>query len=199
LGAWVLEESCKQLVAWNLELPVERQLGLNVNLSARQLAEPALVHAVRSTLEREGIDPSVTDVWLEVTETLVLHDPDAAATRLAELRTLGVRLAIDDFGTGYSSLSYLKQFPVGALKIDRAFVAGLGQSNEDEAIVIAMVRLAHALGLKVVAEGVESSVQRSRLCDIGCDYAQGFLLQGPLPAGQLDMVALVLGAPVSAR
>jgi diguanylate cyclase (GGDEF)-like protein/PAS domain S-box-containing protein len=199
MGAWVLEESCKQLVAWNLELPVERQLGLNVNLSARQLAEPTLVDSVRATLEREGIDTSVIDIWLEVTETLVLHDPDAAATRLAELRTLGVRLAIDDFGTGYSSLSYLKRFPVSALKIDRAFVAGLGQSDEDEAIVIAMVRLAHALGLKVVAEGVESTVQRSRLCDVGCDYAQGFLLQGPLPAGQLDMVALASGAPVSAR
>ena len=199
MGAWVLEEACRQLMAWNRELPVERQLGLNVNLSARQLAEPTLVETVRTTLEREGIELAAVAVWLEVTETLVLHDPDTASARLAELRELGVRVAIDDFGTGYSSLSYLRQFPVSALKIDRAFVAGLGQSDEDEAIVIAMVRLAHALGIEVVAEGVESEVQQTRLRDIDCDYAQGYLLQAPLPAGQLDMVALTSSASVIAR
>jgi EAL domain-containing protein (putative c-di-GMP-specific phosphodiesterase class I) len=199
LGAWVLSESCRQIMEWNRALPDDRQLGLNVNLSARQLAEPTLVGTVRSTLRQQGIDPSVIDVWLEVTETLVLHDPETAARRLAELRALGVRLAIDDFGTGYSSLSYLRQFPVSALKIDRAFVAGLGQSDEDEAIVLAMVRLAHALLVKVVAEGVESEVQQTRLRDIDCDYAQGYLLQAPLPAGQLDMVALTSSASVIAR
>jgi EAL domain-containing protein (putative c-di-GMP-specific phosphodiesterase class I) len=118
----------------------------------------------------------------------VLRDPETAAARLTELRALGVRLAVDDFGTGYSSLTYLRRFPVSALKIDRAFVAGLGHSDEDEAIVLAMVRLAHALGIEVVAEGVESDVQLTRLQDIGCDFAQGYLLQVPLPADQLNMV-----------
>ena len=199
LGAWVLAESCRQIREWNLDLPEDRQLGLSVNLSARQLSEPGLVETVRSTLQQQGIDPSVVDVWLEVTETLVLHDPENAAARLAELRALGVRLAIDDFGTGYSSLTYLRQFPVSALKIDGAFVAGLGQSDEDEAIVLAMVHLAHALRVEVVAEGVESEVQLSRLREIGCDYAQGFLLQVPLPASQLNMVALASGASAIAR
>jgi diguanylate cyclase (GGDEF)-like protein len=188
LGAWVLAESCRQLVEWNSQLPDDRKLSLSVNLSARQLAEPGLVETVRSTLQAAGIDPMIVDVWLEVTETLVLRDPESAAARLTELRSLGVRLAVDDFGTGYSSLSYLRRFPVSALKIDRAFVAGLGQSSEDEAIVLAVVHLAHALGLEVVAEGVESDVQLSRLREIGCDFAQGYLLQAPLPAHQLNIL-----------
>jgi EAL domain-containing protein (putative c-di-GMP-specific phosphodiesterase class I) len=188
LGAWVLAESCRQVVEWNLDLPDDQQLSLSVNLSARQLSEPGLVETVRSTLEQAGIDPTIVDVWLEVTETLVLRDPESAAARLTELRALGVRLAVDDFGTGYSSLSYLRRFPVSALKIDRAFVAGLGHSDEDEAIVLAMVRLAHALGIEVVAEGVESDIQLARLQEIGCDHAQGYLLQVPLPADQLTML-----------
>jgi EAL domain-containing protein (putative c-di-GMP-specific phosphodiesterase class I) len=177
-------------VEWNREFPTADALSLSVNLSARQLGEPSLVDTVATTLRDAGIDPSRVDIWLEVTETLVLRDPEIAAARLAELRALGVRLAVDDFGTGYSSLSYLRRFPVSALKIDRAFVAGLGHSAEDEAIVVAMVRLAHALGLQVVAEGVESEVQLTRLQEIGCDFAQGFLLQVPLPADQLDLRAL---------
>jgi diguanylate cyclase (GGDEF)-like protein/PAS domain S-box-containing protein len=190
LGAWVLAEACRQVVAWNGERPAEQALSLSVNLSARQLGEPGLVETVRTTLAEAGIDPAHVDIWLEVTETLVLRDPETAAARLTELRALGVRLAVDDFGTGYSSLSYLRRFPVSALKIDRAFVAGLGHSAEDEAIVLAMVRLAHALGLHVVAEGVESLVQLTRLQEIGCDYAQGFLLQVPLPADELQLRAL---------
>ncbi|MEY2451007.1 MAG: hypothetical protein QOD92_581 [Acidimicrobiaceae bacterium] len=190
LGAWVLAESCRQVVEWNREFPTADALSLSVNLSARQLGEPSLVDTVATTLRDAGIDPSRVDIWLEVTETLVLRDPEIAAARLAELRALGVRLAVDDFGTGYSSLSYLRRFPVSALKIDRAFVAGLGHSAEDEAIVVAVVRLAHALGLQVVAEGVESEVQLTRLQEIGCDFAQGFLLQVPLPADQLDLRAL---------
>jgi EAL domain-containing protein (putative c-di-GMP-specific phosphodiesterase class I) len=196
MGAWVLKESCRQVVEWNRGLPHDQTISLSVNLSARQLGEPGLVETVRSTLENAGIDPTLVDVWLEVTETFVLRDPETAAVRLAELQALGVRLAVDDFGTGYSSLSYLRRFPVGALKIDRAFVAGLGHSDEDEAIVLAMVHLAHALGIQVVAEGVESDVQLSRLQDIGCDYAQGYLLQAPLPADQLKIVG---AARASAR
>jgi diguanylate cyclase (GGDEF)-like protein/PAS domain S-box-containing protein len=187
LGAWVLAEACRQVVEWNRGLPDGETIGLSVNLSARQLAEPGLVETVRSTLQTAGLDPTSVDVWLEVTETLVVRDPETAAARLSELRALGVRLAVDDFGTGYSSLSYLRRFPVSALKVDRAFVAGLGQSDEDEAIVIAMVRLAHALGIEVVAEGVETDLQLRRLQDIGCDYAQGYLLQVPLPASELSM------------
>ena len=198
IGAWVLGESCRQVAEWNRAFPVDRGLSLSVNLSARQLAEPGLVDTVRGTLADVGIDPSDLDLWLEVTETLVLRDPEAAAARLGELRALGVRLAVDDFGTGYSSLSYLRRFPISALKIDRAFVAGLGNSAEDEAIVLAMVRLAHALAIEVVAEGVETEMQLSRLQDIGCDYAQGFLLQVPLPADQLDLTRAAASS-VSAR
>ena len=190
VGAWVLAESCRQVVEWNRDLPADEALSLSVNVSARQLGEPDLVETVATTLHDAGIDPGRVDIWLEVTETLVLRDPETAAARLTELQALGVRLAVDDFGTGYSSLSYLRRFPVSALKVDRAFVAGLGHSAEDEAIVVAMVRLAHALGLVVVAEGVESDVQLARLQEIGCDFAQGFLLQVPLPADQLPLHAL---------
>ncbi|MEY2434408.1 MAG: hypothetical protein QOC92_4133 [Acidimicrobiaceae bacterium] len=197
IGTWVLAEACRQVAEWNLELPEGHALSLSVNLSARQLAEPGLVESVRATLDEVGIDPGTLDLWLEVTETFVLRDPETAAARLAELRSLGVRLAVDDFGTGYSSLSYLRQFPVSSLKIDRAFVAGLGSSDEDEAIVLAMVHLAHALGIEVVAEGVESDVQLARLRDIGCDFAQGFLLQVPLPGSQLEMGRL--GTRATAR
>jgi diguanylate cyclase (GGDEF)-like protein/PAS domain S-box-containing protein len=195
LGAWVLAESCRQVVEWNRDLPDDRPISLSVNVSARQLGEPGLVDTVRNTLRDACIDPSTVDIWLEVTETLVLRDPETAAARLAELRALGVRLAVDDFGTGYSSLSYLRRFPVSALKIDRAFVAGLGHSDEDEAIVLAMVHLAHALDIRVVAEGVETQLQLSRLRDIGCDFAQGYLLQVPLPAAELDVLAAPERAP----
>jgi len=193
VGAWVLAESCRQVREWNAELGLS--LGLSVNLSARQLTEPDLVDMVRRTLDASSVDPADIELSLEVTETLVLRDPAAAAARLEELRKLGVKLAIDDFGTGYSSLSYLRQFPVSTVKVDCAFVAGLGESAEDGAIVSAIVQLSHALGLQVVAEGVETEQQLEALQRLGCDAAQGFLLEVPRPAAELNIATCGVRQP----
>ena len=188
IGAWVLAEACRRVRAWNELLDEAHQLRLSVNLSARQLAEPELLATVRDTLLGAGIDPRHLELSLEITEALMLHDPEMAAQRLGELRALGVQFAIDDFGTGYSSLAYLRRFPVSVVKIDSPFVAGLGIDDHDEAIVSAIVRLAHTLGLRVVAEGVETQLQLAHLRAMGCDYAQGFLLGRPQPPDRMDFL-----------
>jgi diguanylate cyclase (GGDEF)-like protein/PAS domain S-box-containing protein len=188
IGAWVLAEACRQVRAWNEVLDEAHPLRLSVNLSARQLAEPGLLATVRDTLLGAGIDPHRLDLSLEITEALVLHDPETAALRLGELRAIGVQFAIDDFGTGYSSLAYLRRFPVSIVKVDSPFVAGLGIDEHDEAIVSAVVRLAHTLGLQVVAEGVETELQLAHLRAMGCDYAQGFLLGRPEPPERMDVL-----------
>ena len=182
LGAWVLAEACRQAGVWHRARP-DFQLTIRVNLSARQIAQPDLVAMVVRALEGGGIEPS--SLCLEITETALMADPAAGLKVLQDLRSLGVRLAIDDFGTGYSSLSYLKRFPVDVLKIDRSFVDGLGDDPEDTAIVTAIISLARALGLRVVAEGVETRRQLVELRRLGCDRAQGFMFARPRPAGLL--------------
>ena len=159
IGEWVIEQACAELARQR----VARAGGpvmLSVNLSGRQLARPELVESIRTRLAAAGLAPSL--LCLEVTESVLLDDVDASVTALRGLKDLGVRLAVDDFGTGYSSLGYLKQFPFDQLKIDQAFVAGLGSSDADDAIVLAASQMAHALGMEVVAEGVETELQRDR-------------------------------------
>jgi EAL domain-containing protein (putative c-di-GMP-specific phosphodiesterase class I) len=178
LGLWVLEEACSQVAAWQASRPADRDpLCISVNLSPRQLAEPTLADDIARILERSGIDPDA--VWLEITESTLMHDAESAVSALRALRSLGVHLSVDDFGTGYSSLSYLKRFPVEALKVDRSFVDGLGREPGDTAIVTAVITLAHALGLRAVAEGVETEVQVRELRALGCDMAQGYLFSTP--------------------
>ena len=179
LGAWVLGEACRQAGVWRREHP-DHDLTMRVNLSARQIAQPTLVDLVVGALERGGLEPP--SLCLEITETALMADPAAGLKVLQDLRALGVRLAIDDFGTGYSSLSYLKRFPVDVLKIDRSFVDGLGEDPEDTAIVTAIISLSRALGLRVVAEGVETRRQLDELRRLGCDRAQGFMFARPRPA-----------------
>ncbi len=170
IGAWVLEESCRQLVEWRDAGLVSPTFSIAVNLSARQLAQPDLVDAVAAALERTGAPPE--HVCLEITESVLMAETTIEA--LDALRALGVSLSIDDFGTGYSSLGYLRRFPVDTVKVDRSFVEGLGTEAEDTAIVAAVVGLGHALGLSVVAEGVETEQQLAELRAMGCDRAQGF-------------------------
>jgi EAL domain-containing protein (putative c-di-GMP-specific phosphodiesterase class I) len=157
-----------------------------VNLSARQLAEPYFVKSVEALLHQHEFAGQPVTMWLEITETLLLEDPMLTASLLTELRGLGVRLSIDDFGTGYSSLACLRRFPVDCLKIDRSFVCGLDADRDSRPIAAAIVEMAHALGLRVVAEGVETTGQLEALIDLGCDAAQGFLFAPALPAPQLD-------------
>ncbi|HEX2699113.1 MAG TPA: EAL domain-containing protein [Acidimicrobiales bacterium] len=182
IGRWVLAEACAQLGRWQAANPDLHDLQVAVNLSARQFTDPGIVSNVAEALERAGISPS--SLALEITESVLMEEVEATAETLRALKQLGVSLSIDDFGTGYSSLSYLKRFPVDSLKIDRTFVDGLAVDAEDHAIVHAVVSLAHALGLEVVGEGVETAEQFDELRRLGCDAAQGYLLGRPCAAGR---------------
>ena len=174
LGDWVLERACAQSMSWGEVTP------LNVNLSARQLMEPALTDRVSRILEGSGFP--ARRLQLEVTESAVMDDVATAARRLGRLRDLGVRVGMDDFGTGHSSLAALRDLPLDFLKIDRSFVARLGQDRRDEAIVGAIVDMAHALGLEAGAEGVETELQHDAVTRLGCDVAQGWYHGRPAPA-----------------
>jgi EAL domain-containing protein (putative c-di-GMP-specific phosphodiesterase class I) len=183
IGAWVLHTACVQARAWQTQndgVP----LTMAVNVSARQLQHPNLVGLVGDALAASGLDPSA--LVLEITESATVADTEATITRLRDLKDLGVGLAIDDFGTGYSSLSYLRRFPVDLIKIDRSFVAGMVHSREDAAIVSHVIGLAHAFGLKVVAEGVETVHQLEELTRLGCDLAQGYNWRRPEPAAAVE-------------
>ncbi len=185
IGSWVLRESCQQLAAWNAQVPGTRSLHLSVNVSARQLGQAAgLVNSVRRAIETSGIHP--TTLGLEVTESALMEDAESALQVVNELKALGVRIAIDDFGTGYSSLIYLKKFPVDVIKIDRSFVAGLGESQDDTAIVRSVVDLAHAFAMETVAEGIETRGQLAVLQSFGCSYGQGYLWSPGRPVGDLE-------------
>jgi diguanylate cyclase (GGDEF)-like protein len=185
LGAWVLEEACAQTHDWTLEgaSTVDGPLPVAVNLSARQTVDDDLVTLVDRILRSSGLPPG--QLILEITESAIMGEAERAITMLAELRDLGVHLSIDDFGTGYSSLAYLKRLPVDTLKIDRSFVAGLGVDRDDSAIVGATIRLAEALGLETVAEGVENAGQVAELLALGATTAQGFYFARPEPAAEL--------------
>jgi len=183
-GAWLLRESATQLARWTAERPAgARQLHVSVNVSVRQLRDRALVDLVRAVLAETGLPPAA--LWLEITESGVMEDIDTAIANLSALRDLGVILCIDDFGTGYSSLSYLNRLPVGIVKIDRSFVLSVGTDGADEPIVRAVLAMTGAMGLRVVAEGIETEVQRDWLRAQGCDLAQGWLYGKAEPAAAL--------------
>ncbi|MGH9015172.1 MAG: sensor domain-containing protein [Acidimicrobiia bacterium] len=189
IGDKVLAQACAQAERWRSAGPDGSALGVSINLSVRQLMRAALPGRIRALLDEHRLDPA--SICLEITESVLLDDVDTTVDALAALKDLGVRLAIDDFGTGYSSLSYLKRFPFDELKIDATFVAGLGQSATDDAIVAATVDMAHALGMAAAAEGVETATQLDRLTALGCDLAQGFHLAMPEPVermGGLDAI-----------
>src|SRR5215218_4013449 len=189
IGQWVLREAGKQARIWQERYPVTPPLTISVNLSTREFFHPKLVAEV---LGESEIDPA--SLQLEITEGAMKANGTYSADRiLRNLKHIGVQLAIDDFGLGYSSLSYLKRFPVDFLKIDRSFIAGLGggpnvASTKDAEIVKAMIQLTHALGLKVIAEGVETSEQLGRLRNMKCDLAQGNYFSEPLPSEELAVI-----------
>ncbi len=188
IGSYVLHEACLQAQRWRAASPGREPLCIKVNLSARQFADPNLVEVVAGTLGDTGVDPA--GVCLEIAESVLMEHAESTGAALRELKSLGVSLAVDDFGTGYSSLVHLKRFPVDELKVDRTFVAGLLGNAEDAAVVAAVVNLAHTIGVKAVAEGVESSGQLARLLELGCDIGQGYHFGRPMPA---ESMALHLG------
>ena len=190
LGRWVLRQACAQLASWRAETPEAAHLKVNVNLSARQFQYAGLVEDVAAALADAGLDAA--SLTLEITESMLMADIEAAKETLHALRRLGVRLAIDDFGTGYSSLSYLKQLPVDVIKIDKTFVDEVHIDEDDVALVDAVAGLGQALKMQTVAEGIESAEQWETLRRIGIDHGQGYLFGRP--AQPADIVAL-LSAP----
>lgn len=177
IGAWVLEQACRQLAAWQ-DMPGWHGLNLNVNLSAAQLWQADVSRHLNSIIRRAGVDPA--DVWLEVTERSHASEDVGVVTR--NLRAGGVHFALDDFGSSYSNLAYLKQFPAECLKIDRSFIGGVADEGTDRSIVIAILAMAKSLNLEVVAEGIERPEQRRALIELGCRLGQGYLFAPPLTA-----------------
>jgi EAL domain-containing protein (putative c-di-GMP-specific phosphodiesterase class I) len=186
LGRWVLAEACRQWRVFREQIPLGAPPWMYVNLSARQFRHPELVEEVSAILSESGMDPG--DLALEITESVIMEKRSTAVDILRALKDLGVRLAMDDFGTGYSSITNLKSFPVDVLKIDRSIVRGVDTEPENRAVVSATIGLAHALGLDVVAEGVETTGQLYELRSMGCDVAQGYYWQRPSSSEKITEV-----------
>jgi diguanylate cyclase (GGDEF)-like protein len=182
VGEWVLRSVCEQIRAW--ELAKLQPLPVAVNLSASQFRHRSLDVAIARVIAETGVSAGLLE--LELTESSLMQDPEDAVRTLRHLESFGVKLSVDDFGTGYSSLAYLKRFPLDALRIDRAFVHDAPTNADDAAITTAIIQLGHALGLRIVAEGVETNEQRDLLLALGCDEMQGFLFARPAPASAID-------------
>jgi EAL domain-containing protein (putative c-di-GMP-specific phosphodiesterase class I) len=199
VGEWILERACRDRADW-LEVHRGSLLELAVNVSGRQLMSADFVATVSAVLERTGTDPA--SLILEITEAAFFEDEERSITVLRELKAMGIRLALDDFGTGYSALRYLHRMPLDIVKIDRAIVADLAQAHAVDAIIAAVTDLAHAVGLSVTAEGVETQRQHDEITSGGCDAAQGYFYARPMSAfafgthlGAVGAAALQLPAP----
>lgn len=188
IGVWVLRESARRAKAWGI--PV------SVNLSVVQLEDPDLLQHVEEVLRETGVAPGLLE--LEVTESVVMKDPVASVAMLSRLKALGLGLSMDDFGTGYSSLTQLKRLPLDRLKIDRAFVREVLTDPADQAVVQAVIAMGHALSLRIIAEGVETTEQRALLADYGCDEVQGYLCGRPMPPDRIDAEIKALQDPLPA-
>jgi diguanylate cyclase (GGDEF)-like protein len=184
LTLWMLNESCQQLATWQERYPASREMMMSVNLSGKHFSQDDLVATVKSVLKETGITPR--HLKLELTESAVMDNAESVISILHQLKGVGVRLSIDDFGTGYSSLSYLHRFPIDALKIDRSFVSRMESGTENGEIVRTVVALAKALGLTVIAEGIESIHQLHQLRILGSEYGQGFLFSRPVPIAEAE-------------
>ncbi len=181
IGEWVLCEACRQMQRWHAKYPGCGKLAISVNLSGKQFSQPMLIG---KALRDSALTPS--SLKLEITESVIMEDPQAASTLLEQLQRQEVQSYVDDFGTGYSSLSYLHRFPMSALKIDRSFVTNIGPNGENAAIVQTIVTLAHNLGMSVIAEGVETAAQLDLLRHMGCEFGQGFYFSRPVIATEAE-------------
>jgi EAL domain-containing protein (putative c-di-GMP-specific phosphodiesterase class I) len=186
IGAWVIDAVCAQQGQWRKAgIPT---VPVAINLSAIQCAQSELLNQIATAMADNGLERHCIE--FELTETAVMHNPEEAARNLNGLKALGVQLSLDDFGTGYSSLAQLKRFPFDFVKIDRSFIAGIDTNPEDEAIAAAIIAMAHSLGLKVVAEGVETEAQLAVLRTLRCDEMQGYLFSEALPAKQFEALVV---------
>ena len=206
LGSWVLGQAAADMARWRQApgrapldhgpaVPVlegaapPRGLYVSVNVSARQFSDPGFVEGVREVLRESGLEPGA--LMLELTESVLLRRDERVHADLMELKAIGVRLAIDDFGTGYSSLSYLRELPIDVLKVDKSFVDGIAVSGQRLALAEGIVQLARTLRLEVIAEGIESEVQRDLLTSMGCQFGQGYVLAMPMPASEAETLARI--------
>lgn len=180
IGGWVLHEACRQTRAWQLQGLTD--LKVSVNVSGEQFVSQDIAEVVQGAIDTSELSPSC--LVLEITESMIMGDPEKNISTLKRLKGLGVSISIDDFGTGYSSLSYLKKFPLDELKIDRSFVMDLDTDDDDKAIVTAVLALAKSLGFQTVAEGVENEAQLALLRELGCNQIQGFFFSKPLPSDE---------------
>ena len=190
IGSWALLEALSQLRRWIDDAVCSPTATMSVNVSPRQLSDPNFPAIVSEALTRSGVSPQL--LWLEVTESIMISEPELALATLRRLRSLGVRVALDDFGTGYSSLSLLQKFPLQRIKIDRAFVHGVADNPNDRSLVRTIIAMGRSLGLDMVAEGVESVHQLQVLSDLGCTKAQGFLISHPVPADAMRSTVAAL-------
>jgi EAL domain-containing protein (putative c-di-GMP-specific phosphodiesterase class I) len=197
MGRWVLNEACRRAKEWQEHHPRNVPLAMAVNLSARQLRYPELVGEVEDALGKAALDPG--SLTLEITESVLVEEGESSAGTLRRLKELGVRLAIDDFGVGYSSLSYFGYLPVDQLKLDRVLVGNLATDHKNLAIVRAVVDLGHALGIEVIAEGVETHEEFEELRKLGCDFGQGNYWWGPSPPGEAEKLLTSNLAPLPDR
>lgn len=180
----ILHSACTQVVKWQNSIAAGRPLTIAVNLSGKHFGHPGLVEQIKTVISESGIDPS--SLKLELTESAVMENAETAILMLKQIKETGVRISIDDFGTGYSSLSYLHRFPIDLLKVDRSFVSAMEENTENGEIVRTVIALAKALGLKVVAEGIESIHQFHQLRILGCEFGQGYLFSKPLPVADIE-------------
>lgn len=178
IGLWVLESACRELARWHQTVDPQRLISVSVNVSKRQIAAPGLVRDVARVLRETGLDGR--HLKLEITESVIMANPDSFARVLEELKELGVEVHMDDFGTGYSSLSYLHRFPIDVLKIDREFMSNVSKNHDYSSVIRTVVTLAHQLNIRVTVEGVETSEHVDQLALIGCDFAQGYRFGTPL-------------------
>jgi diguanylate cyclase (GGDEF)-like protein len=190
LGAWALNDALRELRTWIDAGIVEPTTTMSVNVSPRQIADPNFTEVVRDALDATGVPAHL--LWLEMTESMMLEEPELAEHTLREIRGMGVQLALDDFGTGFSSLSLLQNFPIQRIKIDRAFVQGIADNTNDRSLVRTIVAMAHSMGLDLVAEGVETVHQLQSLRELGCNKAQGYLISHPVPAPAMGSTMIAL-------
>ena len=191
IDAWMLETAAAQTQRWREE--GHGALQVSVNASTQEFRKGSLVDTVVHGLQASGLDPSALE--LEITESLMIENDTLALEQLHELRSIGVRIALDDFGTGYSSLSSLTRLPLDTLKLDKAFLRDIGVDPSSEAVIVAVISLAHSLGMKIVAEGVGSQEQLDFLVEHGCEEGQGFLFSPAVPAEEFVGLLATLGRP----
>ncbi len=189
IGEWVIEQACRQALAWRDQAPLAAPIRVSINLSAREIERPDIAGVVDRILKATGLPPDLLE--LELTEAVLSEDVDGAIRALCALKALGVRLVLDDFGTGAASLGQLRRLPIDALAVDRSLIDPLGSANEDAVIVDAIASMAGALGVGVIAEGVHTHAQLARLRVLGCQFAQGYLFAAPAPADELSELLAV--------